>query len=118
MHNKRAYKRSNHLVCDAKIQKKDGTWQKIDVEDLSSGGAKLYTRYECEENQLLEIDIKVNAFFSEFRVKTIAQVRNKTTLKDGGFQYGVVFINMEKNMKIRIDENVHKDRPIAGNDYS
>ncbi len=118
MHNKRAYKRSNHLVCDARMKEMNGTWQKIDVTDLSSGGAKLHTSNELEQNQSLEIDINVNGFFSEFRVQTMAEVRSKIVLKDGDFQYGVVFIGMEQNMKIHIDENVHKDMPVAGNSYS
>ncbi len=102
---KRVYQRGDHFHCTAKISEDGKKWVKVKIEDMSSGGLLLKSEKEYQKGDTLWFDVFIEGFFSEFNVKTQGEVRR---VQHTGTEYahGIAFIGMDKDTKIRIDENV------------
>lgn len=114
---RRTYQRGGHFVTIANISADDQNWQTADVYDISSGGLQLHTDLELSVNDVLWIDMTIHGFFTEFDVKTQIVVRRKLGRDDKNV-YGVSFKGLSQDIKIRIDENIIKDRPVSQDSYT
>jgi Tfp pilus assembly protein PilZ len=114
----RVYARGDHFSTEVKVSRDGFQWKKAMAGELSSGGLSLFTKNEYQVGDELWFDLKVSGFMSEFEVKTQGCIRRKNRTEEGAFEYGVSFIGLSQELKIRIDENVHNDRPISGGSYS
>lgn len=116
-YDKRSYSRASHIDCDVKVSQDKAKWRDANVSDLSSGGLKLKTHVEYEEGSVLWFDLCLNGFMSEFEVMVKGIVRHKSRGQTR-FHYGIQFVELSPDIKIRIDENVHLDRPVEGGLYN
>lgn len=113
---KRHYQRSGHFECAARISEDGNKWFDAVVHDLSSGGLSFLHEKEYQKGDVLWFDILVQGFFSEFDVKTRGKVCRAYS-SGNQFGHGIAFIGLSEDIKIRIDENVKRDRPIGQNPY-
>lgn len=113
---RRIYQRGSHFYTVANISSDGQSWQPAEVYDVSSGGLKLHTGLEFHAGDILWLDMTLHGFFSEFEVKTQCVVRRKLT-DDDKHVYGLSFKDLSQDIKIRIDENVIKDRPVSQDPY-
>lgn len=116
-YNKRDYSRASHFGCDVRVSTDKMRWQNADVTDISSGGLKLMTETEYAAGTELWFDLRINGFMSEFTVQVKGIVRHQAPYR-GKYQYGIQFVGLSPDLKIRIDENVHNDRPVGRGVYS
>lgn len=113
----RMYARTSHFHTEATISADGVHYALVQAEDLSSRGVKIYDMQERSEGDVLQIDMRVHGVMTEFSVKANVRIAHKSIRKRGGFCYGLVFLNLPRDVAIRIDENVRKDRPISGEHY-
>ena len=113
---RRQYKRSDHFHMVAKYSRDQKTWADAVVNNLSSGGLQLCTEDRFETGDTIWFDLTIQGFFSEFEIQTKAEVKNVKITEDS-ICYGVVFLGLSHDKKIRIDENVNHDRPFGGGPY-
>jgi len=106
---RRVYQRSK-FDCDAKVSADGFAWKRIEVRDLSSGGLQMYLADDYEIGAKLWFDLILYGISTQFEVKVQGTVRRKD--KTQHYQvYGISFINVPPDTKIRIDETIHKMRP-------
>ncbi len=115
-YNQRAYSRGQHFAYDGTVSVDGETWEKADISDLSSGGLKLVTKANHTQGDELWFDLVIYGFMSEFQVKVPGKICRKTDVA-GKYQYGIEFIGLSQDTKIRIDANVHNDRPVEKKEY-
>lgn len=115
-YNQREYSRASHFGFEVLVCKDKANWHEARVSDLSSGGLKLHTHKDYEQGETLWFDLIIHGFMSEFTVVVQGSIQRKTKEKKD-FVYGIKFLNLSQDIKIRIDENVHNDRPIGKTRY-
>lgn len=114
--NRRSYSRGSHFNCTVRISPNGIKWHHARASDLSSGGLKLASRVDYEAGQTLWFDLVIEGFLTEFKCKTKGIVRRKQVLPNDNM-YGIEFIGLSDDVRIRIDESVHADRPVMGDSY-
>lgn len=117
IHDRRHYKRSDHLYCTAKMSIDGKKWQEADLDDLSSGGLRMRTAESFQVNDVLWFNLEIQNFLVEFSIKTQGIIRRRTEFENE-YTYGVAFINLSPDDRIRIDENVRMDRPVTRDTYN
>ena len=115
-YNQRAYSRGNHFEYDGAVSVDSEVWEKADISDLSSGGLKLITTADHKQGDVLWFDLVIYGFMSEFGIKVPGKVCRRAELS-GKYQYGIEFMDLSQDIKIRIDANVHNDRPVEKKEY-
>lgn len=114
--NRRSYSRGSHFNCTVHVSLDGIKWHHARASDLSSGGLKLASTVDYEAGQTLWFDLVIESFLSEFKCKTKGIVRRKQVFPNDNM-YGIQFMDISDDIRIRIDENVRADRPISGNPY-
>lgn len=115
-YNQRAYSRGQHLNCDARVSRDGTSWVPADIHNVSSGGLKLDSPTEYQKGEVLWFDLVFHGFLSDFEVKAQGEIRHVSQY-GASYHYGVAFIGLSPDTKIRIDENVKLDRPVSGGSY-
>ncbi len=115
-YNRRNYQRGKHLHCNVEVSSDNKIWYKANTTDVSSGGLSLQTTQVYEVGDSLQFSLEVESFLSQFTVKTEGKVRRKEIFAKE-YIYGIEFINLHQDIKIRIDESVLADRPIGRETY-
>jgi hypothetical protein len=110
---KRSYSRGTHFNCTIRISPNGEEWHHARATDLSSGGLKLTSTVVYEVDQTLWFDIIIEGFLTEFECKTQGIVRRKQVLPNDNV-YGIEFVGLNEDIRIRIDESVRADRPVSG----
>lgn len=106
MHNdNRAYQRSEHLNCKIKVSVDGRNYKPGEVSNISSGGLTLISADEYREGEKLFIELNIAGFLTEFLVITEGKILRRTNLPEY-FLYGVKFMGLSEDMKIRIDMNI------------
>lgn len=116
LNNKRAYIRSNDLDDEIKVSVDGNKWKIATVTDISSGGLKLVDAAEYNTGDTLWFDITIRSVLSEFEIMVRGVVRRKA-LQAGNYVYGIAFVGLSQDKKIRIDESIRNDRPVGGERY-
>lgn len=114
--NRRAYQRGLHFHIDAKISTDGIIWTEAFISDLSSGGLQLHSDTCYQKDDILWFDLMIQGFFTEFEVKVKGIVRREH-MREKQHIYGISFLDLSPELKIRIDENVMNDRPVGGASY-
>lgn len=115
-YNRRNYQRGSHFVCSAIVRSEGRGWHAAEIFDLSSGGLMLKSAEEFSSGDQLWFDLTIQGFLSEFSVMVKGIVRRKNTYTNE-YVYGIEFLNLDQDTKIRIDENVMRDRPVGRDTY-
>lgn len=116
-YDRRTYKRGTHFSCGARISDDGGThWQCAEIYDLSSGGLKLKSHNDYETGDMLLFALTIQGFLSEFDLQVQGIIRRKDKVL-AHFLYGIAFMDLSMDVKIRIDENVRNDRPVERGYY-
>jgi len=113
---KRFYQRSDHFNIMAKTSRDKRRWKKVFIHNISSGGLQFSTDEAFTTGEVIWFDLAIQGFFSEFEVYTRGEIRN-VNMHEGRFVCGVVFIELNTDIKILIDENIKCDRPVFGEPY-
>jgi hypothetical protein len=108
---RRTYRRSALIKCDAKISKDSQKWEEASVIDISSNGFQMIASDIYEIGELLFFEMKIYGFLSEFNVNINGVVRRKIPKEGGNASYGISFQNLAPDIKIRIDESIIKNNP-------
>ncbi len=103
---KRVYQRGDHFECTAKVSEDGEKWFESKIIDLSSGGLLFISEKEYPQDTVLWFDILVEGFLSEFHVEVKGKVRRVQHVGTH-YNHGIAFVDLDNDMKIRIDENVH-----------
>ena len=114
---RRNYQRGDHFHIIAKLSHDRNRWKKVSINNLSSGGLQLRTEEKFNVGDKIWFDLEIQGFFSEFETQVEGEIRNIISQEDQNV-YGVIFHNLPHDKKIFIDENIKKDRPVAGDPYS
>lgn len=117
IYNQRFYQRGSHFHTIANISIDQTNWQEAEVYDISSSGLQLHTDLTFEVGDIIWLDMMLHGFFSEFEVKSPCIVRRKLG-RDNKNIYGVSFKDLSQDIRIRIDENIIKDRPVSHDAYT
>lgn len=118
MHNdNREYQRGEHLNCTVKVSVDGKHYKPGEVSDISSGGLALISTDKYNVGDKLFFELNIESFFSEFLVMTEGKIMRRTDLPEY-FLYGIKFVGLSEDMKIRIDMNVVKDRMVESNPYT
>jgi len=106
---RRVYQRSK-FDCDARVSSDGFAWKRFEVRDLSSGGLQMHLADEYEIGAKLWFDLTLYGVSTQFDVKVqgVVRRRDKTPLY---YVYGICFIDVPQDTKIRIDESIRKMRP-------
>ncbi|GHU80170.1 hypothetical protein FACS1894191_4770 [Clostridia bacterium] len=116
-YNRRNYNRGTHFSCTAKISADEKRWASAKVDDLSSGGLSLESKKDYNVGDSLWLDLHIEAFMiSPFDAKVRGIIRRKQAFPDH-MVYGIQFLDLRQELKIRIDESVRADRPVSGGAY-
>lgn len=113
---RRVYQRGSHFNIDARVSDDGQNWKEAHISDLSSGGLQLHTDSLLQKGDMLWFDLVIHGFFSEFEIKVKGIIRREIK-GDSQHLYGVSFMDLSPDQKIRIDENVLNDRPVGGAPY-
>lgn len=114
---RRTYQRGSHFYTVANISADGQNWQTAEVYDVSSSGLQIHSDHTLHVGDVLWIDMMIHGFFTEFQVKTQCVVRRKIDGEEKNV-YGVSFKDLSQDIRIRIDENIIKDRPVSQNLYT
>ena len=114
---KRQYRRSEHMEIDVKVSSNGRNWEKVQAVDLSSGGIRFMTSKIYALNANMRFDITVYNFLAEFGFKVQGEIKSVNKDEENIYRYGVQFLDLDENTKIRIDENVINDRPLGKHPY-
>lgn len=118
MHNdKREYQRGEHLNCTVKVSVDGKNYKSGEVSDISSGGIALISTDKYNVGDKLFFELLIEGFLSEFLVMTEGKIMRCTALPEY-YLYGIKFIGLSEDMKIRIDMNIVKDRMVESNPYT
>ena len=113
---KRFYQRSDHFNIVARTSRDKRRWKKVFIHNISSGGLQFSTDEEFTTGEVIWFDLAIQGFFSEFEVNTRGEIRN-VNMHEGRYVCGVVFVELNTDIKILIDENIKSDRPVFGEPY-
>jgi c-di-GMP-binding flagellar brake protein YcgR len=113
----RTYQRGVHLHIDARFSEDGTAWQDAQICDISSGGMQVQIDKHYNKGDRLWFDLIIHHFFSQFELKVRGVIRQEL-LHEGRHLYGVQFLNLTPEMRIRIDECVLSDRPVSGTPFT
>jgi hypothetical protein len=103
---RRVYRRSEEFNFEVRVSRDNVQWLDVDVYDLSSEGLKFQTDEQLNVDDVVWFDLKVTKLFAEFKFTAAGVIRRK----DGNV-FGASFKDLSEDIKIRIDEVVHKFGP-------
>lgn len=115
-YNRRKYQRGTHFNLTVGVSLDNLKWYKARASDLSSGGLSLLSEHDYSIGDTMWFDLRIEGFLSEFEVKTKGTVRRKEHFANENV-YGIEFIGLPPDIKIRIDESVRADRPVEHGSY-
>lgn len=112
----RVYMRGTHLNCTVKVSVDGNKYKTGDVNDISSGGMNLLTEDEYNLGDKLFFELIIAGFMSEFTVFAEGRIVHIKKLPSY-YSYGIKFAGLSEDDKIRIDENILKDRLVESKTY-
>jgi c-di-GMP-binding flagellar brake protein YcgR len=87
-------------------------WEDIAVSNFAEGGLKFITTNVFKQGDQLWLRLHIcdymNIVIDDFRFETKAEIRNIQDMDNNKYAYGVRFLDLSPNIKIRMDELVQK----------
>ncbi|MDR0197739.1 MAG: PilZ domain-containing protein [Oscillospiraceae bacterium] len=120
---KRAYIRDN---CDeesfigSKISTDGRNWTDVKVYDFSAGGIKFCLEKDStyKVGDVLNFELVVDEFPTQVKIRSKIKIRRTEHHRDGQVSYGASFVELNPNMRIRIDEVILYKKRQGGQDRS
>lgn len=112
----RSYQRGSHLDLEIRVSIDGIEYIDAKAKDISSGGINLISDIKYTAGDKLFLIIILNGFMTEFKFDAIGVIKHISPYRKG-FSYGVQFIGLDEQLKIRLDQNVIKDRIVESEPY-
>ena len=114
---RRVYRRGTHVECEGRISVDSRNWIDIKANNISSGGMSFKSKIIFAKDDALYCKLTVNHLLTSFSFECNGIIASVQNLASGNL-YGVRFVDVDKDMKIRIDENISAITPITRGGYT
>lgn len=115
--NRRKYGRFEFPICKALVSKDKRNWIEANVIDVSAGGLKLRTQLDLDALEEVFVNMIILNKYSEFELKMTGKIARKDITAEQGIIYALEFTNIDKNIRIQIDELINSLSSTADHEH-
>ncbi|RXE59440.1 PilZ domain-containing protein [Acetivibrio mesophilus] len=107
----------NATTCMASVSHDRIRWHEVEVTDISTRGLKFYSTRNFNVGEILNYDLHVYSMLTAFEFGVEGCITEKETLSDG-YNYSVEFNNLDRHVKIQLDEIFNANIAVKNKHFS
>lgn len=107
----------NATTCMASVSQDKMRWKEVEVASVSTRGIKFHSKRNFNVGELLNYDLHVYSMLTDFQFEVEGRITGKEATSDG-YDYGVKFYNVDKQVKIQLDEIFNANIAVKNKHFS